>query len=277
MKNTKLLVAAAVIGSLAAIAPAQVKRTVTKTDRFPFGAGGTVAVTGAPAGSIHIKGGATDEIEITATVELTAPIDADIAKLAEVTGFVTDESLSKVQIISTGTHSKDVLKKAGKKLPKNLVGIPFRIDYVITVPRYCDLEIDGGVGDLSVENVQGSMFVNFLETNATLTLFSGTANVTIQKGSVDAAFGTRLWSGRSANIQVGSGDITVHLPSTQSANIDAIVLRTGKIDNDFPDLKPRDRKIVFSDKSMLAKAGVGGPPIKLGVGDGTIKIGVLGK
>jgi DUF4097 and DUF4098 domain-containing protein YvlB len=277
MKKTKFLVATAVIGILAASVSAQVKRTVTKTDRFPFGAGGTVAVTGAPAGSIHIKGGATDEIEITATVELTAPSEADIAKLAEVTGFVTDESVSKVRIISIGTHSKDVLKSAGKKLSKNLVGIPFRIDYVITVPRYCDLEIDGGVGDLSVENVQGSMFVNFLETKATLTLFSGTANVTIQKGSVDAAFGTRLWSGRSASIQVGSGDISVHLPSTQSANIDAIVLRTGKIDNDFPDLKPRDRKIVFSDKSMLAKAGVGGPPIKLGVGDGTIKIGVLGK
>jgi DUF4097 and DUF4098 domain-containing protein YvlB len=277
MKKTKFLVAAAVIGICAALVPAQVKRTVTKTDRFPFGAGGTVTITGAPAGSIHIKGGSTDEIEITATVELTAPSDADIAKLAEVTGFVTDESLSKVRIISIGTHSKDVLKKAGKKLSKNLIGIPFRIDYVVTVPHYCDLEIDGGVGDLSVENVQGSMFVNFLETKATLTLFSGTANITIQKGSVDAAFGTRLWSGRSASIQIGTGDISVHLPSTQSANIDAIVLRTGKIENEFPDLKPRDRKIVFSDKSMLAKAGVGGPPIKLGVGDGTIKIGVLGK
>ncbi len=277
MNKTKFLVAAALLGISAAVVSAQVKRTVTKTDRFPFGAGGTVAVTGAPTGSIQIKGGATDEIEITATVELTAPSDADITKLAEVTGFVTDESLSKVQIISIGTHSKDVLKKAGKNLPKNLVGIPFRIDYVITVPHYCDLEIDGGSGDLTVENVQGSLFVNFIETKAKLTFFSGTANITIQKGSVDAAFGTRLWSGRSANIQVGTGDISVHLPSTQSANIDAIVLRTGKIENEFPDLKPRDRKVLFSDKSILAKAGVGGPAIKLGVGDGTIKIGVLGR
>ncbi len=277
MKISRSLVLSVLIVVCAFAASAQVKRTLTKNDRFPFGSGGTVAITGAPAGSIHIKGGSVDEVEITATIEMTAPNEAGIAKLAEFTGFVTDESIAKASIISIGSNSKEMLKKAGKKIPKDLVGLPFRIDYVITVPRYCDLEIDGGVGDLSVENVEGSLFINFIETKATLTLFSGTASITVQKGSVDAAFGTRLWRGRSAAIQVGSGDISVHLPSTQSADIDAIVLRSGAITNDFPDLKPRDRKAPFTDKTILAKAGTGGPPIKLGVGDGTIKIGVLGR
>ena len=42
----------------------------------------------------------------------------------------------------------------------------------------------------------------------------------------------------------------------------------------FPDLKPRDRKVPFTDKVDLAKAGVGGAPLKFTVGDGTLKMDV---
>lgn len=255
----------------------QVKRTITKTDRFDFGAGGTIAITGAPRGSIRVVGAQTNEIEIVAQIELQAPTEADVSKLAEITGFITDEAIAKARIMSIGTHAKQLLKKSGKKIPKELAALPFRIDFTITVPHYADLEIDGGSGDLVVENVEGSMFINFIETKATLGLTSGTSNITIQRGSADLSFGPRNWKGRSANVQVGQGDIFAHFPSTLSANIDAIVLRTGKIDSVFPDLKPRDRKVQFTEKSMLAKAGVGGPLVKLGVGDGTIRVDVLSK
>lgn len=258
----------------AVAASAQVERTITKTDRFDFGAGGTVSITGAPRGAIRVVGGQKNEIEIVATIKLTAPTEADIAKLAEITGFVTDESVGKVSILSLGVHAKQLLKKAKKKIPKGLADQPFTIDYVITVPRYCDLEIDGGIGDLLVENVEGSLFANFIETNARVGFTSGAASVTIQKGSLDASFG-RVWRGRNATIQVGNGNILLRLPSTLSADIDAIVLRTGDIDNSFPDLKPRDRKVQFTDKSIIARAGVGGPPIKAGVGDGTITLSIL--
>ena len=254
---------------------AQVTRTIIKSDRFDFGAGGTVAVTGAPQGSIHIIGSKTNEIEITAQIELHAPTESDLSKLAEVTGFVLDETVSKVTILSIGTHAKELLKKSKKKIPKNLMGLPFRIDYTISVPRYCDLEIDGGVGDLTVENIDGSMFINFIETKAVLTFAMGSASVTVQKGTVDATFGRGPWRGRNANIQLGAGDVVAHVPSTLSADLDVIVLRTGKIVNSLLGLKARDRHVPITDKNIIAKAGAGGPPIKLGVGDGTIKIDVL--
>lgn len=276
MKKIKFLAAAASI-TLCTLAPgAQVKRTITKTDRFDFGVGGTVAITGAPQGSIKVIGGQKNEIEIVAKIDLQAATEKDISTLADITGFVTDEGVAKVSILSLGTHAKQLLKRSGKKIPKELATLPFRIDYTITVPRYCDLEIDGGFGELSVENVEGSLFVNFIETHASLTLTSGTGNVTVQRGSVDVAFGPRNWKGRSASIQVGQGDITAHFPSTLSANLDLVVLRSGAIENGIPDLVPRDRKVAFTARSIFAKAGVGGPPIKLGVGDGTIKVGVLG-
>lgn len=275
MKTIRSFLAAAVVAVCASAVSAQVSRTITKTDRFDFGAGGTVAITGAPQGSIRITGGAKNEIEITAQIELHGPTEGDITKLGEVTGFILDESVGKVTILSVGTNAKQALKKAGKKIPKNLMGLPFRIDYTITVPRYCDLEIDGGMGDLAIANVEGSMFINFIETKAAVTFATGAASLTVQRGSVDATFGRGTWRGRNASIQVGSGDITAHMPSTLSADIDAVVLRTGRIDNSLSGLVPRDRRATFTDRSVIAKAGPGGPPIKLGVGDGTIRMDVL--
>lgn len=249
-----------------------VTRTITKTDSFAFGAGGTVAITGAPQGSITITGAQTNQIEITAKIELNAATEADLDKLAEVTGFLTDEGLSRTVISTYGTHTKQLLKRAGKKLPKNLNGLAFRIDYTISVPKYCDLEIDSGVGDLTVKGVEGSLFANLLESNATVELVSGATSLTIGRGTADVSLAARGWKGRSATISLGNGELTVHLPTNLSADIDAVVVKSGDIENTFPNLKPRDRRSQFTKTAVLAKAGVGGPPLKFSVGDGKIRL-----
>ena len=252
--------------------PQLVKRTTTKTDRFDFGSGGSIVITGAPNGSIRVVGSAKNEIGITAEIEVQAANEADLAKLAEVTGFVTDESAIRTSVITVGVHNKFGLKKLPKNFPKNLLALPFKINYVINVPHYSDLEIDGGKGDLSVSGVEGSMRINFIESKAYVEIIGGNTTVTVGSGSVDVAFGVKGWRGRSANIQIGNGNMNVRLPSNMSAEIDAVILKTGLIENTLPDLKPRDRKVPFTEKSIIAKAGVGGAPLKFSVGDGTLKI-----
>ena len=248
------------------------KRTITKTDRFDFGVGGTVAITGVPSGSIRVAGWQKNEIEITAVIELQAATDSDLAKLAEITGFVTDESPGRTGIVSIGTHNKAGMKKLPKSFPKNLLGLPFRIDYVINVPHFCDLEIDGGKGDLSISGIEGTMQINFIESKAKIEVISGATTATFGSGSVEVAIGTHGWRARAATIQVATGDLTVRLPANLNAEIDAVILKTGKIENGLPGMKPRDRKVVFTDKSIIAKAGVGGVPLKFTVGDGTLKM-----
>ncbi len=252
--------------------PQMLKRTITKTDSFEFGAGGTVAVSGAPNGSIRIVGTNKNEIEVTAEIELQATNEADLAKLIAVTGFVPDETIGRAGIISYGTYNKLGDKKNWKKFPKNLMSLPMRIDYVIHVPRYCDLEIGGGKGDLSISDVQGSMRINFLETNADIAVIGGATNVTVGSGKVNVAFGVNGWRGRSADINLGAGDLNIKLPTTMSAEIDATILRNGSIENLLSVLKPRNRKVPFTDKSIIAKAGVGGASLKFTVGDGTLKM-----
>ena len=279
MKFSKLFAVATAVALVyagASIALAQgsqlQKRSITKTDKFEFGAGGTVAIVGAPKGSITVSGGLTNEIEITAVINLEAGSEADLARLALVTGFITDESVTRTGVISIGTHDKSALKKLDKKFPKHLMGLPFSIDYVITVPRYCDLEIDGGKGDVSISGVEGAIRVNLIETNGKIDVIGGSLSATVGIGSLDVSMGVRGWRGRTANIQIATGSLTVRLPANTSAEIDAVILRTGSIENSLADLKPRDRKALFTEKSVLAKAGVGGPSLKFTVGDGILKL-----
>lgn len=255
--------------------PNLVKRTTTKTDRFDFGSGGTIVVNGAPNGSIKITGSNKNEIEITAEIEVQAANETDLAKIAEVTGFITDETAIRTSVITVGIHNKFGLKKLPKNFPKQLLGLPFTVNYVISVPRYSDLEIDGGKGDLSIAGVEGSMQVNFIESNASVEIAGGTTMLTIGKGTLDVAYGVRGWRGRSSTVQVANGDLKVRLPSNMSAEIDASILKSGSIENLIRDLKPRDRKVPFTDKSIAAKAGVGGAPLKFVVGDGKLVLELL--
>lgn len=272
--RSRLIIVVALVAGLCGTAASQelLKRKITKTDRFDFGVGGTVAVMGAPVGSIRILPSSKNEIELTAEIELQALTEADLDTLAAVTGFVTDETVGRTGILSLGTHNKLGDKKRWKKFPKHLIGLPFRIDYTIYVPRYCDLEIDGGRGDLSVTGVEGSIRVNFVETNAKVEVISGTSSLIFGGGKADVALGTHGWRNRAADIQMGNGDLTVQLPTTVSAEIDAVILRTGKVENNIEGLKPRDRKAPFTETSIIAKAGVGGAKLKFTVGDGKLKI-----
>ena len=254
-----------------------IKRTTYKTDKFDFGVGGTLSVAGAPNGSIRVEGWSKNEIEISAEIELNAQTEADLNELSKVTGFALEESMGRTGIISVGTHDKKYLKNASKKFPKNLIGLPFKIDYVIKVPRYCDLQIDGGKGDLYIAGVEGTMKINFLDTNATLNLVGGGVLATFGGGTVDVSVPTRSWRGRFADIQLASGTMNVSLPPSINAELNASILRTGKIDNTYTDLKPKTRKDAFTDKLIAAKSGAGGIPLKFTVGDGTLNIFQLKK
>ncbi len=272
MNTKRLALCSLIVVAFSIAALAQTGRTTTKTDKFDFSSGATVTLTGAPNGSVKIVGWPKNEIEVIATIGIDATNDADFAKLAAITGFVTDESAIRVAIGSIGPNNRFGLKKLPKDFPKNLLATPFRIDYEIRVPRYTDLEIDGGKGDLSITGVEGSMRVNFIETKGYVEVVGGATNFTVGSGTLDMAFGVRGWRGRSATINVGKGELNVHLPSNMSAEIDATILKTGSIANALSDLKPRDRKVAFTDRSILAKAGVGGSPLKFTVGDGTMKL-----
>ncbi len=248
-----------------------IKRTTYKTETVEFGVGGTVSIIGAPAGSIVVEGWQKNAVEISAEVEMQAANEADLAELARVNGFAIDDSFGHIRITSVGTHDKNYMKRVAKKFPKNLLGMPFKIDYVIKVPAYTDLQIDGGKGNLTLSNVEGAMQINFLESNAKLNLIGGSVVATFGIGAVEVIIPNRSWRGRSADIQLASGMMRVQMPLNLNANLDARVLRAGQIENALTNLKPRDHT-KFTEKSILANAGSGGAFLNFTVGDGTLKL-----
>jgi hypothetical protein len=253
------------------------KRVISKTDKLDFGAGGTVAIIGAPKGSIRVEPAARNEIEINAVVTLEAANEADLTTLEGVTGFILDESVGREVITSVGTHNSKYLKQVAKKFPKRLIGLPFSIDYVIKVPRYCDVQIDGGSGDISVSGIEGALKLNSLEGNVKLDLVGGGVTATFGKGNVFIGTPDRSWRANTIDIALASGEMNVYLPVNLNAELDAAILRTGKIENGLLDLKPRIRTVKFTEQSISARAGGGGVPMKFTVGDGTLRLKTIGK
>lgn len=278
MKNQKIhnaLIFGLLVFSLTMISFAQtkpfIKRTTYKSEKIEFGAGGTISIVGAPIGSIAIEGWQKNEVEISAEIEMQAETEADLAELAKVNGFVVDDSNNHLRIISVGAHDKRYVRQVAKNFPKKLIGMPYRIDFRVKVPIYCDLTVDGGKGDLNLSDVEGAIIIKYLESNAKLKLTGGAVSATFGSGAVDVTIATPSWRGRSAEIQIASGSMNVGLPPNLNAEVNASVLRAGKIENLYEFLKPRVRT-KFSEKAMLGKAGGGGATLIFTVGDGNLKI-----
>jgi hypothetical protein len=246
-------------------------RTTTRHEVRRFAYGSSLTIVGAPAGSITIEGWPKSEVEITADVELRADTEADLALLSTINSFAVDEDINHLRIFTTGTHDKVFMRRVAKKFPKNLLNLPWKIDFHIRVPSNCDLEVDAGRGKISLSGVEGAISIKAVETDANLTFTGGAANITIGEGTVDVTMGMRSWRGAGALIQLAKGDLTVELPAGFNAEINADVLLSGQIENSYIPLVPLERTS-FTTRSIRGRAGAGGAALSFKVGEGTLRI-----
>lgn len=244
-------------------------RTIARHDIKRFGYGGTVTVVGAPQGSITIEGWPRNEVEITAEIELHAESEEDLARLAAVNSFVLDENVTHLSLLTVGTHDKLYMRRVAKDFPKRLLGLPWKIDYHLRVPVSTDLELSAGVGPITLNGVEGAIALTATQTDATLTLTGGTFTATVALGTVSLRIPVRSWRGSGVNIQLASGQLNVELPVGFNGDIDAAILRTGKIENTSTGLEMSEGSSQ-TDKTIRGRAGAGGATLRLTVGDGTI-------
>ena len=251
--------------------PAQLlTRTLTRHEVRRFGYGGTLTLVGAPRGSIIVEGWAKNEVDLTADIEVQAATEEDMARLAAVTGFVFDDDSNHLNLITTGIHDKTYLHKVDKKFPKTLLSMPWKIDYHLKVPIDTDLEINGGTTVINVKGVEGALRVNAPQAEVDLTLTGRMANVIVGAGRINFSVPARSWRGDGVDVQLAAGELNVQLPAGFSGDIDADVLRTGKVVNEYG-VEGRER-LSINEKSVHGRAGAGGPSLKFTVGDGEIHI-----
>jgi len=243
--------------------------TRRETRRFPPGA--TVTLIGAPRGSVTVEGWPRNEVELTANIELKGPTEADLDQLAAVNSFVFDEDLNHLSILTTGTHDRIFMKRTAKNFPKKLLNMPWKIDYRLRVPINTDLEVNAGHGNVKLSGVEGAVRVSATESDTALTITGGTLLTTVTAGSITLSIPARSWRGSGADIRIASGTLNVDLPPGFSGDIDADVLRTGKIVNTYEGLESREKPGI-TERTVRARAGAGGASFKFTVGDGTVNI-----
>jgi hypothetical protein len=251
--------------------PLALKRTTIRHEVRRFAYGSSLTILGAPAGSITIEAWQKSEVDITAEIELLANTEEELTLLSTVNSFTLDEDANHLRILTTGTHDKNFMRRAAKKFPKTLMGLPWKIDYRIRVPANCDLEIDAGRGSFHLSGVEGLISLKALQSDATLTLTGGAVMVTIGGGTVKVNVATRSWRGAGALVQLAVGDLTVELPAGFNAEIEADVLRSGQIENSYPTLVPKERTS-FTPRSVHGRAGAGGAALSFKVTDGKLTI-----
>lgn len=246
-------------------------RTSTRRESARFSYGGTVTLIAAPRGSVTVEGWQRNEVEVTANIEIKGPTEADLDQLAKVNTFVFDEDLNHISVLTTGTHDRTFMKKSAKNFPKKLLNLPWKIDYRIRVPVNTDLEVNAGHGEVKLSGVEGGLRISATESDTTLTLTGGTVTTTVTAGSITMLIPARSWRGAGADIRIASGTINFDLQPGFSGDIDADILRTGKIVNTYDGLSTRE-KPGLTERTVRARAGAGGAYFKLTVGDGTVNI-----
>ena len=247
------------------------KRTTTRRENRRFSFGGTVTLIGAPRGGVTVEGWSRNEVELVADVELNAPTEADLDQLAAVNGFVFDEDLNHLSVLTTGTHDRAYMKKTAKNFPKKLLNMPWKIDFRLRVPVNTDLEVDAGHGTVRLLGIEGALRVSATESDTVLTLTGGLVTTTVASGSITLAIPARSWRGSGADLRIAAGTINIDLPPGFSGDIDAEVLRTGKIVNTYDALQSREKPGI-TERTVRARAGAGGPYFKFTVGDGVVNI-----
>jgi hypothetical protein len=258
------------VSSAQPLAAASLVRTTTRHEVRRLGYGGTLTLIGAPEGSIVIEAWSKNEVDITADIQVRAASEDDLAKLAAVDGFFLDSTANHLRIMTTGSHDKVFMKKTAKDFPKQLLGVPFRIDYRLKVPAAVDLDIDAGQGAFTLSGVEGAITFKSNRSDVRMDLVGGAVRAVVGIGKVDVNITSRSWRGQGADIQLAAGTMTVSLPPGFNADIDASVLRAGKLEDTFGGITPREDEH-STERVLHGRAGNGGATLSFTVADGTLR------
>ncbi len=248
------------------------KRTMTRRETKRLGHGGTLTINGAPEGSITIEAWPKSEVEIVAEIEVSANTEEELAQLAAVNSFILESNFNHLRVNTVGTHDRKYMKNAARDFPKKLLSLPWKIDYRLRVPAVVDLVITTGSGPLTLTGVDGSVRLTTGGGASVLTLVGGDFEGTIASGPVNLRVPTRSWRGRGLTLRLISGDLTVELPAGFNGDVNADVLRTGRVENSHPGLAPREDDPPPTERSLHVRGGGGGAILSFTVVDGALRL-----
>ena len=145
-----------------------------------------------------------------------------------------------------------------------------KVQFEVTVPRSMNVEVENTNGTIRVEGVSGRLEADTTNGRIEFARCSGTLEASTTNGAIEAEL-VSVSKGQPLRLSTTNGRITVSLPSTLGADVDASTTN-GSIKTDLPIATTR-----LDRNSLRGTINGGGTPVRLRTTNGGIEIRVAGK
>jgi len=202
-------------------------------------------------GSVMIKGWLQSGVMVRTRIDASADTESAAALLA-----------SKVYVDASGGQ----VRADG---PQRESDSSWTVSYEVFVPQNGDIDLKSGNGSLSVSDIRGQ--IHFDAVNGSVKLMrvagevaGGTVNGSIQVELVGPG------DGRQMNLKTQNGSVTVTMPSSYSARVEAET-DMGGIQSDFPMIGAPPTAERGQPRRLNFNIGAGGPLIHVTTGNGSVR------
>jgi hypothetical protein len=202
-------------------------------------------------GSIMVKGWLQSGVLVRARIDATGENEGAAAVLA-----------SKVWVDASGGQ----IRANG---PNTSNESSWNISYEIFVPQVGDLDLKSQNGALTVSDVRGQIHFDVVNGAVRLKRVAGEVKGATVNGAIQVELGGNSWDGRQMDLTTRNGSVTVAMPASYSARVEAET-NMGGIQSDFPGAptsiegNTRPRRLDFN-------IGAGGPLIHVTTGNGSVR------
>lgn len=200
---------------------------------------GTIQVQAGPLGSVTVRPWDRDSVHVQATVE---GLGSAPARMIGVVRQVRVEA-----------------SPAGVRVLSPAVRAGWAANLVVFVPRRSDLAVTVRVGGLSVQGVAGRMALEIIGSGPlTLTRVAGDVRAVTHAGPLHVVLAGSRWEGRGLNAETRNGPVTLDMPRTYSARLQAGTLNGPDMSAGFPSSPGQG-----STRLIDTRLGDGGPPVRV--------------
>jgi hypothetical protein len=210
---------------------------------------GRLSVDANRNGGVTVKGWLRNEVLVRARVEASAENEGAAANLA-----------SRVSLDSNGGQ----VRATGPESVEN-GNSWWSVSYEIFVPQNTDLTVTARNGGIDISDVRGQIRFEGRNGGVHLKRLAGDVIGSTVNGGVQAELTGTIWEGRQLEVTTRNGGVTVTMPSSYSARIQAESERGG-FQSDFPVTvqgNVRPRRLDFN-------VGAGGPLIHVTTTNGRV-------
>ncbi len=176
---------------------------------------GSLNIDASRNGGVSVKGWLRGDTLVRARVEASGDTEAEAAGIA-----------SRVMIDSSGGQVKTSGPDSGENSG-------WTVSYEIFVPQTTDLTVKAHNGGISISDVHGQIHFDGHNGGVHLARVAGDVSGATVNGGIQVELAGTMWEGRQMEVSTKNGGVTITMPSSYSAHIQAET-GNGRVQSDFP-------------------------------------------